>query len=222
MLVSTGLWRPDLTESVLNIPECTVMPILIVDFDTLACEETEAFGIGPAGCRIHTGIMRQRGKVIGLRLDGFDHMIRAKVTEVLRGEILVSFDFDSETNAEKRRERRRRVSIPAWVSGRDTSSLIRCEIVDASQSGCRLSSGRIADLPENIMLQIPGLDCPVPGKIMWRARDFAGVRLQWKFSNGKEFKKKNRKTLRHDTSTENLAAKNNTSGFGVRRKKSLP
>ncbi|PVB63026.1 PilZ domain-containing protein [Labrenzia sp. 011] len=201
----------------INIPERAVLHILVLDFDTLACEETSASGFSSRGCRVRTSAHKEVGKTIGLRLAGFDQMIKGRVREILESEILVSFEFTNSTIVEKRRERRRKVSIPALVSGRASQDGIRCEIVDASLSGCRLASRRLENLPRDIQLQIPGLDLPVAGEIVWRSPELAGVKLVWQFSNGQEF---NRKGLRSPEAADKPASRpvRDTSGFGVRRK----
>ncbi|POF34773.1 PilZ domain-containing protein [Roseibium marinum] len=201
----------------INIPERAVLHILVLDFDTLECEETSASGFSSRGCRVLTNAHKELGKTIGLRLAGFDQMIKGRVREILDSEILVSFEFANSTIVEKRRERRRKVAIPALVSGRGSQDGVRCEIVDASQSGCRLASRRLEKLPKNIQLQIPGLDMPVTGEIVWRSPEFAGVKLIWQFSNGQEF---NQKRLRPPDLPEKtgMQEKRDASGFGVRRK----
>lgn len=204
----------------INIPERAVLHILVLDFDTLACEETSASGFSTRGCRVHTSNHKEIGKTIGLRLAGFDQMIKGRIREILESEILVSFEFVDSSVVEKRRERRRKVSIPAWVSGRQSQNGLRCEIVDASQSGCRLASRRLAELPEEIQLQIPGLDVPVPGQIVWRSPEFAGVKLIWQFSNGQEFEQKRfRPPDLAGKAGVKPKPKRDASGFGVRRRK---
>lgn len=206
----------------LNIPEQAVLHILVLDFDTLACEETSASGFDRKGCRVHTTSHKQVGKMIGLRLAGFDQMIKGRIAEVMDSEIHVSFEFSEAPDYEKRRERRRKVSIPVWVSGRDSEGGLRCRIVDASQSGCRLASKYLQELPQDIKLQIPGLGMPVIGQIVWRSTEFAGVKLLWKFSNGNEFGVKGAKQPGAAEEGEaEVEERQNTSGFGVRRKKRM-
>lgn len=204
----------------INIPEGAVMQILVLDFDTLACEETSATDFSNNGCRIQTSKQKELGKTIGLRLAGFDQMIKGRIKEVLGSEILVSFEFAESPNAEKRRERRRKVSIPAWVSGRNSQDALRCEIVDASHSGCRLASDRLEKLPSDIQVQIPGLDLPLAGQIVWRSPEYAGVKLTWQFSNGQELEKKRFRPpdLAKKASVKAKPKKDST-GFGVKRKK---
>ena len=204
----------------LNIPENAVLHILILDFETLACEETSASGFDQKGCRVHTSANMQLGKVIGVRLAGYDQMIKGRVSELTENEAQITFEFSDAPDYEKRSERRRKVSIPVWVSGRTSDGGLRCRIVDASQSGCRLLSKYLEELPADIKLQIPGLDLPVYGEIVWRSADFAGVRLLWKFSNGAEFDTKvRRKRSTKPTAKEAGSEQSNATGFGVKRKK---
>jgi hypothetical protein len=90
-------------------------------------------------------------------------------------------------SSEKRKERRRPVSISAGVSGNNDNRVIKCKIVDASLSGCRLYCEHIELLPDSITLNIPGMDLPVPGAIVWRSDSYAGVRMMWQFSRKSEF-----------------------------------
>jgi hypothetical protein len=208
-----------LTGPELNIPENAVLQILVLDFDTLACEETSASGFSRDGCRVQTTRHREVGKTLGLRLAGYEHMIKARIAEIADGEIIVHFEFGESGSVEKRRERRRKVSISAWVSGKNSQDGLKCEIIDASPSGCRLESHRVQVLPADIQLQIPGLDMPVAGRIVWRSTDFAGVRLIWRFASGKELEEKR---IRPPNLAEKAGAKTqrqrDSSGFGVKRK----
>ncbi|GAB4577079.1 MAG: hypothetical protein Tsb0019_04310 [Roseibium sp.] len=211
-----------MTGSELNIPEHAVLHILVLDFETLGCEETSASGFSRRGCRVLSTKHRHVGKTLGLRIAGFDQMVKARVSEVNGNDIVVRFEFDEAENTEKRSERRRRVSIPAWVSGQNSREGMRCEIVDASPSGCRLASHKLEALPVDIQLQIAGLDLPVVGKIVWRSPEYAGVKLIWKFTSSKEFEEKRVRPpdLAEKTGAGSAAKRRgDNSGFGVRRSK---
>lgn len=204
----------------LNIPEHAVLHILVLDFDTLGCEETSASGFSRNGCRVLSTRHRNVGKTLGLRIAGFDQMVKARIAEVSGNDVIVRFEFDEAENTEKRKERRRRVSIPAWVSGQNSREGLRCEIVDASPSGCRLASHKLQALPADIQLQIAGLDLPVVGKIMWRSPEYAGVKLIWKFTSSKEFEEKRiRPPALVDKTNSSAKRRADSSGFGVRRSK---
>jgi hypothetical protein len=210
-----------LTGPELNIPEHAVLHILVLDFDTLACEETSASGFSRNGCRVQSSKHRRIGKTLGLRIAGFDQMVKARVAEISGADVVVRFEFDEGENSEKRSERRRKVSIPAWVSAQNSREGLRCEIVDASPSGCRLASYQLEGLPSDIKLQIAGLDLPVVGKIVWRSPEYAGVKLIWKFTSSKEFDEKRFRPpppLAEKASAK-PSRKSDSSGFGVKRSK---
>ncbi|MHA7774164.1 PilZ domain-containing protein [Roseibium sp. M-1] len=204
----------------LNIPENAVLQILVLDFDTLACEETSASGFSNRGCRVQTTRHRNIGKTLGLRLAGYEHMIKARIEKVGDNEVFVRFEFEESGPVEKRSERRRKVSIPAWVSAQNSKDGQRCEIVDASPSGCRLASHKLQSFPADIELQIPGLDLPVTGRIVWRSTEFAGVKLIWRFASAPELEEKR---IRPPNLAEKAGVKPtlkaDSSGFGVKRKR---
>jgi hypothetical protein len=202
----------------MNIPEGAVLHILVLDFDTLACEETSASEFSRTGCRIQSTRHKEIGKTLGLRIAGYEQMVKARISGIGAGDIAVHYEFADSETSEKRSERRRKVSIPAFVSGKTSQEGVSCEIIDASPSGCRLSSLKLQGLPADIQLQIPGLDLPVNGKIVWRAEGLAGVKLLWQFARGA---RKGQERIRPPGLAEKAGAKSqrkaDSSGFGVRR-----
>ncbi len=209
-----------LSETVKDGPEVTGQPVLVLDFGTLACEETTASKFNKSGCEIRSGKLTEIGQLVGIRLADMEQMIKGRVEKVEDGSVYVSFKVEDKSQVEKRREPRKSVSIPAWVSGHKSDDGVRCDIVDASKSGCRLSSTGLEVLPENIKLQIAGLDMPVKGEIVWRNSSFAGVKLTWQFANDGD----NTETRIKPPDLAGKAgvkdkAKSNSSGFGVKRRK---
>lgn len=207
-----------MAEPELDIPENAVLSILVLDFDTLACEETSATDFSQTGCRIRSCGHTEIGKTLGLRIAGFAQMIKASIVQAAGNDVVVRYEFSDRDTFEKRSERRRKVSIPAFVSGKTSQEGISCEIVDASPSGCRLLSGKLKGLPADIRLQIPGLDLPVTGRIVWRTEDLAGVRLIWQFAgSGATAEKRIRPPDLAEKTGAGSARKADSSGFGVRR-----
>lgn len=172
-------------EIVKNYPVNANLLVLVLDFQTLDCEEVVATDFSKAGCRILSNKISTLDKPIGLRLSGLDKMIRGRVSEVVEDGAVISFEF-KEATGEKRKEVRRAVSIKARVASAASDRLLRCKIVDASLSGCRLAGEGVGDLPAEIYLTIPGMDLPVKGHVVWRANGFAGVRLKWQFGGKKD------------------------------------
>ncbi|WP_422019254.1 PilZ domain-containing protein [Roseibium sp.] len=161
--------------------------VLVLDFETLDCEEAIATDITRSGCRIRDTSHSEKNKLIGLRLSGLDKMVKGKIREILEDDVQVSFLFEDDTKREKRKEKRRTVSIAASVLPGHGMPPVSCQIVDASLSGCRFFCNQLDDLPDTIALRIPGMDLPVGGSIVWRANGYAGVKMNWQFSGKTEF-----------------------------------
>lgn len=199
--------------------------ILAVDLETLECEEVVASGFSRHGCRVQTAKLKTLNKHIGLRVAGFDKIIKGRITEILEDEVVVSFEYGDEPQTEKRKERRRPVAITAYVSGVEEQASVKCDIIDASLSGCRLSSNALYSLPDDIQLKIKGMDLPVRGKIMWRGAGVAGVKMLWDFTGKKEITSRMGKAKPAPAPTAPTAqnaraegaARRGGSGFGVKR-----
>ncbi|QDG79061.1 PilZ domain-containing protein [Labrenzia sp. PHM005] len=161
--------------------------VLVLDFETLDCEEAVATSINSSGCRVLSTKHSELDKLIGLRLAGVDKMIKGRIREVRPEEVRVAFEFQDDVACEKRKERRRPVSIAANVSASEKTKFLKCKIVDASLSGCRLHCEHLEFLSDSIILKIPGMDLPVRGCIMWRSGNYAGVKMMWQFSGKTEF-----------------------------------
>lgn len=195
-------------------------PALVVDLDRLSCIEAKVYGLTEKGCTVVCDEIHLLKEEIGLRLKDFKTMLRARVVSHSgnRAQVL----FSSETGekgepVEKRREARRRVLITAVVCSRVGRETLRCHIVDASKSGCRLESGQLDKLPDEIEISIPKLDMPLVGKIVWRSGEHAGVSLNWPFSENPESKSPN-KRMKPEEEEDAARARRRARGgaFGVR------
>ncbi|WP_417685323.1 PilZ domain-containing protein [Roseibium sp.] len=203
------------------------MSVLIVDLEGLSCIEASASGFNRSGCRILTDRVGELRETIGLRVNGLEKMIRGRITSVSNGDAQVTFEFEDEKPKEKRKENRRQVRIPAQVSDRRGGIVIRCIIVDASKSGCRLDARDLDLLPDDVLLHIVGLDLPVNGRIAWRSPGCAGVELLWQFTKSHEFKTPHQNGAGHGGDAggpggaeEDARTKRRTGGaFGVGRRK---
>jgi hypothetical protein len=154
---------------------------LVVDLADMSCFEATAYDLTEKGCWIASDRVDLLKEEVGLRLAGFDKLVRGTVIAYGDQQAQISFQTKRETSGEKRREIRRQVWITAIVCGKTNPATMRCRIVDASRSGCRLEGDKLDRLPDDIEVSIPGLDLPISAEIVWRKNNQAGVRLTWPF-----------------------------------------
>ena len=87
-----------------------------------------------------------------------------------------SFDatFDQK---EERAERRKKTAIHAFASDIDNKYDVKCIIRDVSGGGCKIVSNSMDDLPDIIHILPEGFETAILGKIVWRAKNIAGVQF---------------------------------------------
>jgi hypothetical protein len=154
---------------------------LVVDLADMSCFEAVVYDLTEQGCWIASDKVDLLKEEVGLRIAGFNKLIRATVVAYGDQEAQLSFQFKREEPGEKREEIRRPVWITAVICGKTHPITMKCRIVDASKSGCRLEGDALERLPDDVEISIPGLDLPINGAIVWRRQGQAGVRLQWPF-----------------------------------------
>lgn len=162
----------------------TEAPAIVVDLTDMSCFEAFARDISSEGCWLVSNRVDLLKEHIGLQIEGIDKLVRGKVVAFGDDEARVTFHIDTTREGDQRREARRPVLIDAVVCGRTNSASIKCRIVDASRSGCRLESDGIQGLSDDVEIFIPKLDLPIPGTIVWRNGHHAGVSLAWPFETG--------------------------------------
>lgn len=80
-------------------------------------------------------------------------------------------------DVESRVEQRKKSAIHAFASDTDHKYEVKCIIRDISQSGCRIVTTNLDDLPKVIHLLPEGFDKPVLAQIVWREKSMAGVQF---------------------------------------------
>ncbi|ADZ71768.1 PilZ domain-containing protein [Polymorphum gilvum] len=173
--------------AIAHLPSTAVVSVLVIDLERLRCIEASASRFSESGCRIQSNRIGELHDTIGLRVDGLDQMIKARITSFCGQEADVAFEFGEGKNVDKRKERRIKVIIPARVTDRSGEKRVCCVISDASKSGCRIEGEGLHALPDDILITIEAFDIPIRGRIVWRKVDCAGVRLMWQFSNRVQF-----------------------------------
>lgn len=159
---------------------------LVVDLADMSCFEATAYDLTEDGCWISSDKVDLLKEEVGLRITGFDKLIRGTVVAFGDREVQISFHVKQQEPSEKRREIRRPVWITAIVCGQSHPITMKCRVVDASRSGCRLEGETLNKLPDAVEISIPGLDLPINGMIVWRRNGQAGVRLSWPFEPERE------------------------------------
>lgn len=157
------------------------VPALVVDLADMSCFEASALDLTDKGCWIVSDKVDLLKEEVGLRLDGYDKLVRGTVIAFGDNEARISFSVLNTEPGEKRREIRRPVWISTVVCGKTSPFIVKGRIVDASKSGCRLEADNLERLPQDVEISIPGLDLPIAAKIVWRKNGQAGVQLNWPF-----------------------------------------
>lgn len=156
-----------------------LIPTIVVDLGSMGSIDAFAHSVTSEGCWIVSDDIDQLNEVVGLQMEGFG-LFRGKVVGLCDQGAQVLF---TETRKIDNDERRSEVRRPVWMTAKVTSVQladdIECQIVDASRSGCRLEDDRVADLPDDIFISIPGAKKCVSATIVWRHGRQAGVRLNW-------------------------------------------
>ncbi|MEQ8781344.1 MAG: PilZ domain-containing protein [Roseibium album] len=155
---------------------------LVVDLADMTCFEASVLDLTDKGCWIVSEKVDLLKEEVGLRLEGCDKLVRGTVIAFGDNEARISFEPMKSQSGEKRREIRRPVWISTIVCGKTSPFTMKCTIVDASKSGCRIEGDNLDRLPREVEISIPGLDLPISAKIVWRAEGSAGVRLNWPFA----------------------------------------
>lgn len=160
-------------------------PVLVVDFDTLACIEGEMTNVSQWGCSIISPDASALHKTIGIRLGAEKQLIKARVTAVRGQNAMVVFPRQHAGGHEKRRERRNPVNIPVVLKDNKTGAEISGTIVDAGRNGCRVVGEGLMSLPDEVILEMVKFGKPMVGEFAWRNEGAAGLRLLWNVADHK-------------------------------------
>jgi hypothetical protein len=79
----------------------------------------------------------------------------------------------------QRQARRWKIAIPTAVCDRQRQNSIRCMIHDGSISGCKIVSGQVPKLPDEILINVLDLVRSIQGRIVWRNDTMAGLEFMW-------------------------------------------
>lgn len=91
----------------------------------------------------------------------------------------VKFHWDAMPDDERRKAPRQEIYLPCTILDHDFNHLDDSVICDASRSGCRIVTEKIAQIPDDIYVEIFGLTEPMIARIVWRSEGMGGVQFLW-------------------------------------------
>ena len=132
-----------------------------------------------SGCKIISSKVSDLPDKVLINVPNLNQLIKGRI--VWRNQDSAGIEFKWETNHpdERRKAPRQEVSILATIMDHNYNKLSGCMILDASRTGCRISSEAVSTLPDDIHIEIPGLTEPVLSLIVWRNGNVAGLEFLW-------------------------------------------
>lgn len=155
--------------------------VVVFDAERMVCINAVLSNVNKWGGRLTSDDANELRKTVGLRFSEDIRLIKATVTGVHKdtASIIFASEQDDATQSEKRREHRRKVSIPVKVTCRENDIQIDGTIIDAASSGCRIQALELASLPEEVLLHMSSFEEPVLAEVVWRSQSMGGFRLLW-------------------------------------------
>lgn len=132
-----------------------------------------------SGCRLVSEHIDVLPEAILLRIKGISEPIPGRIVWRRKRMAGVKFQWKAAASADQRRARRHDTSLRARVTGVNGGEGFEGMIVDASVSGARLWSADVDRLPDAIIIEVEGIAAPIPGRIVWRKQNEAGVALKF-------------------------------------------
>ena len=132
-----------------------------------------------SGCKIISRHVPNLPDNILIKVPNLNRLIKGHI--VWRDHNSAGIEFKWETNHpdERRGAARQEVDLPSTIMDYGLNKLADCIIRDASTTGCRISSEAIYEIPDDVLIEIPGLTEPVLALIVWRNGNLAGLEFFW-------------------------------------------
>ena len=156
------------------------IPALVIDRGNLRCFDATVKDFSRSGCSVISRNVAEFPVEFGLQIAEMEELIIAKVMWRRDNCAGVAFDWDEPALPESRVEERVGVAIPATISNADGNRLVRCTILEASRSGCRIETEHLRQLNNDVLINIGTMKMALRGRIVWRDDALAGVSLMWK------------------------------------------
>lgn len=160
------------------------MPAVVIDRERLHCVNATVRDFNKTGCQVVCDRLDEFPDQITLQIRGVEEMLLCDVVWRKDGVAGVNFGWTDASGDNKRQEERFKVHIPATIFNRSGKHHARCEISEASRSGCRIEINDMAEFydDDDVHIKIRTMRLPIKGKIIWRGDKCAGVKLHWKMA----------------------------------------
>lgn len=132
-----------------------------------------------SGCKILSRQVSDLPEEILIKISEMSQLIKGRIVWRNHDTAGIEFQWESNRTDERRNAPRQEVSMPAIIMHYDLNKLADCTILDASRTGCRISTDELSELPDDLHIEIPNLTEPVLALVVWRKDNMAGLEFLW-------------------------------------------
>lgn len=157
-----------------------------------------------SGCRLVSSQVDILPRDILLRVKGLSEPIPGRVMWRTKKMAGVKFNWERLASQDSRRAKRHDTSIRVKVTAEGGQESFDGMIVDASVSGARLLSANIDRIPDAVVIHVDGVAAPIPGRIVWRKKNEAGVALKFPQVNANPRRRRKQKDVSAPADAEDV------------------
>ncbi len=132
-----------------------------------------------SGCKIISRKVSDLPDKVLINVSSLNQLIKGRIIWRNKDSAGIEFEWEANRPDNRRNFPRQKGAIPAAIKDYDLNKLADCIILDASRTGCRISSKALAALPDDILIEIQGLTEPLQARIVWREDNMAGLEFIW-------------------------------------------
>lgn len=132
-----------------------------------------------SGCKIISRQVSDLPDKVLINVPNLSQSIKGRIVWRNQDSAGIEFKWETKCSDERRNAPRQEVSILATILDHNLNKLSDCIILDASRTGCRISSEAVSTLPDDLHIEIPCLTEPVLALIVWRNGNMAGLEFFW-------------------------------------------
>jgi len=133
-----------------------------------------------SGCNIISRKVSNLPDKVLINISSLNQLIKGRIVWRNQDSAGIEFEWEANRPDDRRNASRQEVNILATITDNSDNKLADCIICDASMIGCRISCKELSTLPNDFLIDIPGLTEPVQALIVWRKDNLAGLVYVWK------------------------------------------